>query len=164
MKTLLGPWPVNTSSRIRPETQESYTSSRRFFLLHLPMFEIRANHLIRWIFSTLTFFLLLPSSSLCATAAPDPALHPPLPRVIASAAHTCLPRATAARCSTVAPAARGGAAATASRVALGTPMSEKKHPAPRRRNLQHFYFSIFNILYLNFNIYLHSFNILKVKC
>jgi len=127
------------------------------------MFEIRANHLIRWIFSTLTFFLLLPSSSLCATAAPDPALHLLLPRVVASAAHACLPRATAARCSAVAPAARGGAAA-ASRVAPGTPMSEKKHPAPRRRNLQHFYFSIFqHFISLISIFYLHSFNILKVK-
>jgi hypothetical protein len=37
----------------------------------------------------------------------------------------------------------------------GTPMSEKKHPVRWRRNLQYFYFSIFNILYLQFQ-YLSS--------
>ena len=36
-----------------------YKSFGRFFLHHLSVFEIRANYLIRWIFSNLTFFLLV---------------------------------------------------------------------------------------------------------
>ena len=51
-----------------PAARKSYRSFTRFFLLHLPVFEIRTNYPIHYIFSTLSF--LLPPSSPSAAAPP----------------------------------------------------------------------------------------------
>ena len=57
---------VPRSSRHLP--RKFYISSEIFFLPHLPVFEICANHLIRWIFSALSSF----SSSPFSHRAPPP--------------------------------------------------------------------------------------------
>jgi hypothetical protein len=50
-------WPNHCATSSR----QSYTSSRRFFLHHLPAFENRTKDYVRWIFSTKTLRQPLPS-------------------------------------------------------------------------------------------------------
>ena len=71
--------------------QESYIFSEIFF--HLSMFEIHPNYLIRWIFSTLTFFLLVLTSSSRAAATAEPARLPARRALRAATARRHAPRA-----------------------------------------------------------------------
>ena len=79
---------------LRLKNRKSYISFGRFFLIYLLLFEIRANHLIHWISTTLIIFLLLPHP-----APPPPPPDPPAARAAppAAAAPARCARAAAAR-------------------------------------------------------------------
>ena len=103
---------LNESKHAYPKSSEILYIFRKIFFPHLPVFEIRANYLIHWIYSILVFSLLLPASSPCA-AAPEPVVRLPCRgpaplscraparyayRAAAAAAACCAAGAAAAAC------------------------------------------------------------------
>ena len=167
--------------------RKSYISSGKFFLIYLSLFEIRANHFIHWISSSLIFFLLLPHPAPpppppdppTARAAPPAAAAPV--RCARAAAHcgccSCCAPAAARRCTCCCYARAVAATQAAARAVLllaccrarcgccscrcaslpHTLPPEKKWQARQRRNL----FNIFILVLSTF--YVSNFNILSLQ-
>ena len=162
--------------------------SGRFFLPHLSVFEIRASHPIRWIYSTLVFFLLLPTSPPCA-AAPKPVVcRRPTPLACRAPTRPATPLRCCYRgvlrcsccCRRVLPlllplcvvqAVEPCAAATAveTRAAAGTAPAHaaagEEKLTSSEKNSSTFSFQYFqHFMFLISTFVFYNFNILKAKC